>query len=173
MDEILLEKSEQYVYKGDSGPLTAEEAIIKFQELNGNITKYTAYTEESDPLKRLGRTGYYTSKVDFIDSTVKRDSKTKNNYEEDGLLKGGTLEIYDSELGCENRCKHIKESISPETVTVNMNKYKQPHQYIYKYKKALFRLCYGVSQEQAAEYKKQMDSILGEESEVIMKKRGN
>ena len=166
MDEVLLEKSVQYVYKGDSGPITAEEAIIKLKELNSSVSKYIVYTEESDPLMRLGRTGYYTSKVEFYDSTVKRESKTKNSYEEEGVLNGGILEIYDSERGCENRCKHIKENISPETVTVKTKEYSQPHQYIYKYKKALFRLCSSISREQAAEYKKQMDSILGEESEV-------
>ena len=172
MDEILNEEGVQYLCKLSSDGLPrAEEALQKMKEMNSSVSEITIYTEETDPNNRMGKIAYYTSKADFSDRNVEKLGRSKTNSLIDGLYAGGTLEIFDSELGCQSRCDYILENIAPDSVTIGMKDYSQPHQYIFKYKKALFRLTYSIEPESASRYKQQMDNILGEQSTVVMGRR--
>jgi hypothetical protein len=124
----------------------AESLLTELKEKNSNLDKIQAFTEETDPNKKLGRPGYYISKADFSDTRL--DQKGSE------YLVGGTLETFSSKDDCDKRAEYINKMNDPSIGILAVN------QYIYKYDKVLLRVDYSLTSEQGGEYKMQFDEIM-------------
>ncbi|MBP3853469.1 MAG: hypothetical protein J6D18_02755, partial [Erysipelotrichaceae bacterium] len=76
-------------------------------------------------------------------------------------LHGGTIEVFRSEKDCDNRTKYIQSFMRADLGAFGVN------QYVYQYDKALFRVSYDITPDQAQVYKEQMDEILGQKGTEI------
>lgn len=65
----------------------------------GNVN---VYTETNDPNKLLGRPGQYTSKVNFIDTTVNEDSSQGIE-----VLNGGSVEVFANQDDSKKRYDYV------------------------------------------------------------------
>ena len=138
---------------------TAEELLTELKAQNSNVTEILAWTEDTDTNGKLGRPNEYTSKADFSDSRVESLATTQAEKLEYGL-DGGTIEVFDTEADCDARYSYLKEFLDPSMGAFGLN------QYMYKYKKAIFRVSYDIKPSEAKVYQEQMDKIIGESSET-------
>ena len=107
--------------------------------------------------------------MDFADSRIAGDKKVKDIPDKDEIVHGGTLEVFDSKVGCNSRCQYIKDCISEQDNSV-VAQSSFSRQYIFKYKKAILRVSFKLSPEEAMEYKSQVDEILGEKANIVYTK---
>lgn len=138
---------------------TAEEYLTELKAKNSNVTEILAWTEDTDVNGKLGRPNEYTSKADFSDSRVQEYYTSQAEKLEYGL-SGGTIEVFDTEADCEARYSYLKQFLDPSLGAFGLN------QYMYKYKKAIFRVSYDIKPSEASTYKQLMDEIIGETSET-------
>lgn len=138
---------------------SAEEILTELKGQNGNVTEILAWTEDTDVNGKLGRPNEYTSKADFSDSRVEEFATTMAEKLEHGL-SGGTIEVFATESDCEARYTYLKQFLDPSYGAFGLN------QYMYKYKKAIFRVSYDIKPSEANVYKEQMDAIIGETGEM-------
>ena len=138
---------------------TAEEYLNDLKAKNSNVTEVLAWTEDTDVNGKLGRPNEYTSKADFSDSRVPEYFTSQAEKLEYGL-SGGTIEVFETEADCNARYSYLKQFLDPSMGAFGLN------QYMYKYKKAIFRVSYDIKPSEASTYKQQMDEIIGETSET-------
>ena len=138
---------------------SAEEILTELKAKNSNVTEILAWTEDTDTNGKLGRPNEYTSKADFSDSRVQELAETPAEKLEYGL-SGGTIEVFATEEDCNARYTYLKSFLDPSYGAFGLN------QYMYKYKKAVFRVSYDIKPSEAEIYKQQMDEIIGETAEV-------
>jgi len=138
---------------------TAEEYLTELKAKNSNVTEILAWTEDTDVNGKLGRPNEYTSKADFSDSRVQEYYTSQAEKLEYGL-SGGTIEVFDTEADCDARYSYLKQFLDPSLGAFGLN------QYMYRYKKAIFRVSYDIKPSEASTYKQQMDEIIGETSET-------
>lgn len=124
---------------------SAEGILNELKAKNANLSGVDAFNSSTDPNGKLGRPGYYISKADFSDSRVKQVGE---------YLCGGTLETFSSEADCKNRTNYLNSLNNPSYGFLALN------QYVYSYKKVLFRVDYDLTPEQAEEYHQQMNEIM-------------
>ncbi|AZO95238.1 hypothetical protein [Halocella sp. SP3-1] len=120
--------------------LTAEEVINAFQDWSIPIDEIEIYTTETDPNNLLGRPGQYIGKVNWSDSRIEQYG--------DGL-KGGTIEIFDSEKELKNRKEYLEPLIEQPLFA----------QYMYVHNNVILRLDNELTPEQAEEYKNILESL--------------
>lgn len=125
---------------------SAEEILLQLQDKNQNLSEIEAFTEETDPNEKLGRPGYYISKADFSDSRLEQNDPD--------YLVGGTIEVFASKEDCKDRAEYLQSLADSKLGVFALD------QYIYQYEEVLFRVEYGLTNEQAEEYHKQMDEIM-------------
>lgn len=138
---------------------TAEEYLTDLKAKNSNVTEVLAWTEDTDINGKLGRPNEYTSKADFSDSRVEEFFSSQAEKLEFGL-SGGTIEVFETEADCDARYSYLKQFLDPSLGAFGLE------QYMYKYKKAIFRVSYDIKPSEASTYKQQMDEIIGETSET-------
>lgn len=138
---------------------TAGEILEELKTKNSNVTEVLVWTEDTDTNGKLGRPNEYTSKADFADSRVEQFATTNAEKLEYGL-DAGTIEVFETEADCDARYSYLKEFMDPSMGAFGLN------QYMYKYKKAIFRVSYDLKPSEAAIYKDQMDEIIGETGET-------
>lgn len=126
---------------------TSEELLTELKTKNENLVDIQAFTADDDPNEKLGRPGYYISKADFSDSRVEQ----LGDY-----LCGGTIETFSDEKDCKKRAEYLNKMNNPELGILSLD------QYIYQYDKAIFRVDYDLTAEQAEEYHAQMDEIMAQ-----------
>ncbi len=129
--------------KGEVPP--AEGLLNELKAKNANLSGIDVFNSSTDPNGKLGRPGYYISKADFADSRVEQVGE---------YLCGGTLETFSSEADCKNRTAYLNRLNDPSLGFLALN------QYVYSYKKVLFRVEYDLTPEQAEEYHQQMNEIM-------------
>jgi hypothetical protein len=84
--------------------LTAEQVATALKDHGLPVKKITVFDEKSDPNKRLGRPGQYTSKVTFIDSRVK-------NGQPNDISSGGSVEVFEEAADALARGQYIQTTI--------------------------------------------------------------
>jgi hypothetical protein len=84
--------------------LTAEQVAKALKDHNLPIKKITVYDENTDPNKKLGRPGQYTSKVSFIDSRVK-------NGQPNDVSSGGSVEVFEDAADALARGRYIQTTL--------------------------------------------------------------
>lgn len=129
--------------KGEVPSATA--LLNELKAKNSNLTGIDAFDSSTDPNGKLGRPGYYISKADFSDARVAQVGQ---------YLCGGTLETFATEEDCKKRTDYLNSMNDPSFGFLALN------QYVYSYKKVLFRVEYDLSPEQAEEYHQQMNTIM-------------
>lgn len=128
------------------GKIPSSEGILnELKAKNANLIGIDVFNSSTDPNRKLGRPGYYISKADFADSRVEQIGE---------YLCGGTIETFSSESDCKNRTNYLSSLNNPSYGIIALN------QYIYSYKKVLFRVEYDLTPEQAEEYHQQMNEIM-------------
>ncbi|MCP1355421.1 hypothetical protein [Aneurinibacillus migulanus] len=83
-------------------PANASEVVKSMKESGLHIGKTETYTASNDPNNLLGRPGQYTSKVNFVDTSIKTD--VINSIE---VTNGGSVEMFDNEEDAKNRYDYI------------------------------------------------------------------
>lgn len=83
-------------------PANASEVVKSMKESGLHIGKTETYTASNDPNNLLGRPGQYTSKVNFVDTSIKVD--VINSIE---VINGGSIEMFDNEEDAKNRYDYI------------------------------------------------------------------
>lgn len=130
----------------NKGEIPSANGILnELKAKNANLADIEAFDSSNDPNGKLGRPGYYISKADFSDSRVEQIGK---------YLCGGTLETFSSETDCKNRTQYLNKMNNSSYGFLALN------QYVYSYKKVLFRVEYDLTPEQAEEYHQQMNEIM-------------
>ncbi len=87
---------------GDCVDLTsAESVLLALQERGLPIGEYQVFTAEDDPNELLGRPRQYTSKVNFIDTTIGPGSSAFD------LADGGSIEVFESTDYAQSRADYI------------------------------------------------------------------
>lgn len=140
--------------------VTAQNALEQLRQKNENVSDVIVFHEENDGNNLLGRPGEYIGKADFSDARIPETFNTEEEKYQYGL-HGGTIEVFRSEKDCENRTKYIQSFMRADLGAFGVN------QYVYQYDKALFRVSYDITPDQAQVYKEQMDEILGQKGTEI------
>jgi hypothetical protein len=83
--------------------LTAEQVANALKKHGLPVRKITVFDEKSDPNKKLGRPGQYTSKVTFVDARVK-------NGQPNDISSGGSVEVFE-EADALTRGEYIQTTI--------------------------------------------------------------
>lgn len=151
---------------GEEAP--QEETEPKYEELpdsqslaeqikagNSNVGEIEAFDESTDPNGNLGRPGEYISKADFEDMRLEQ-------YDE--YYTGGTIETFENESDCDNRYEYLKAMQDSSLGAFGLN------QYMYKYDKAIFRIEYDLTPDQAEEYHRQIDTIMEQYQDISTQK---
>lgn len=118
---------------------------------NSNVGEIEAFDESTDPNGNLGRPGEYISKADFEDTRL-------DQYGE--YYTGGTIETFENESDCDNRYEYLKTMQDSSLGAFGLN------QYMYKYDKAIFRIEYDLTPDQAEEYHAQIDTIMEQYQDI-------
>lgn len=124
---------------------TAENLLNDLKEMNSNVGEIVVYDEETDPNGNLGRPGNYIGKADFSDIRIEQNG--------DDLI-GGTIEVFENKDDCQDRADYLNALNDPSLGIFGVNAY------IYQYDKAVFRIDYDLTPDQAEEYHEQMTEII-------------
>lgn len=125
---------------------TAEKLLQALKIQNSNLLEIQVFNEETDLNGKLGRPGYYISKANFSDSRVEQNGNDE--------LLAGTIEVFESEKDCKKRFDYLSKIKEDGVGNIALN------QYIYQYDKAIFRISYDLTPNQAEEYHQQMNEII-------------
>lgn len=117
---------------------TATDYVNRFVSAGLPVDNVITYTAESDPNKRLGRPGEYTSKVNFADTRV--DQLLADNPE------GGTVEVFSSKSDMEKRKEYIESVYAANPLLGN------EYFYVSNDGLVLLRLSFSLTPDQAEEY---------------------
>lgn len=123
----------------------------QIKAVNSNVGEIEAFDESTDPNGNLGRPGEYISKADFEDMRLEQ----YNEY-----YTGGTIETFENESDCDNRYEYLKAMQDSSLGAFGLN------QYMYKYDKAIFRIEYELTPDQAEEYHTQIDTIMEQYQDI-------
>lgn len=123
----------------------------QIKEANSNVGEIEVFDESTDPNGNLGRPGEYISKADFEDTRL-------DQYGE--YYTGGTIETFENESDCDNRYEYLKTMQDSSLGAFGLN------QYMYKYDKAIFRIEYDLTPDQAEEYHAQIDTIMEQYQDI-------
>ena len=118
---------------------------------NSNVGEIEAFDESTDPNGNLGRPGEYISKADFEDTRLEQYGE---------YLVGGTIETFENESDCNNRYEYLKTLQDSSLGMLALD------QYMYKYDKAIFRIEYDLTPDQAEEYHEQIDAIMEQYQDI-------
>lgn len=118
---------------------------------NPNVGEIEVFDESTDPNGNLGRPGEYISKADFEDTRL-------DQYGE--YYTGGTIETFENESDCDNRYEYLKAMQDSSLGAFGLG------QYMYKYDKAIFRIEYDLTPDQAEEYHAQIDTIMEQYQDI-------
>lgn len=124
---------------------TAENLLLYLKDKNSNLDKIVVYDENTDPNEKLGRPGNYIGKADFSDSRIEQTGED---------LIGGTIEVFENSKDCQSRADYLDKFNDSSLGAFGVNAY------IYQYDKAVLRVDYKLTPEQAEEYHTQMDEIM-------------
>lgn len=127
--------------------MTADTSLTALKKEVPTITKTVIYTEDTDPNGVLGRPNQYIGKGDFFDSRM-----------EDTDTEAGTIEFFSTKSDCKDRYDYLGQMSTADLGSFGLN------QYIYKYDKAIFRVSYEFTTDEAAAFKTAMDTIMDETS---------
>ena len=83
--------------------VNASDVVNALKKYGLPIGNQLVYTVENDPNKLMGRSGQYTSKVNFIDTTAKEDKKVE-------MLNGGSVEMFDNNVDAKNRFDYVSKT---------------------------------------------------------------
>lgn len=145
--EVSQEKTEPtYEELPDSQSLAEQ-----IKAVNSNVGEIEAFDESTDPNENLGRPGEYISKADFEDMRLEQYGE---------YYIGGTIETFESESDCDNRYEYLKTMQDSSLGAFGLN------QYMYKYDKAIFRIEYDLTPDQAEEYHTQIDTIMEQYQDI-------
>lgn len=123
----------------------------QIKAINSNVGGIEAFDESTDPNGNLGRPGEYISKADFEDTRLEQYGE---------YLVGGTIETFENESDCNNRYKYLKTLQDSSLGILALD------QYMYKYDKAIFRIEYDLTPDQAEEYHSQIDTIMEQYQDI-------
>ena len=123
----------------------------QIKEANSNVGEIEVFDETTDPNGNLGRPGEYISKADFEDTRL-------DQYGE--YYTGGTIETFENESDCDNRYEYLKAMQDSSLGAFGLG------QYMYKYDKAIFRIEYDLTPDQAEEYHTQIDTIMEQYQDI-------
>lgn len=118
---------------------------------NSNVGEIEAFDESTDPNGNLGRPGEYISKADFEDTRLEQYGE---------YLVGGTIETFENESDCNDRYEYLKTLQDSSLGMLALD------QYMYKYDKAIFRIEYDLTPDQAEEYHEQIDTIMEQYQDI-------
>lgn len=127
----------------------AENLLNQLKEVNANVGTIVVYTAETDANQLLGRPGYYTSKASFEDLHIEQ-------YDVANDPKGGTVEVFENTEDCDSRYEYLSSMQDPSLGAFGVT------QYIYKYDKAIFRIEYDITPDEAEVYHSEIDAIMSQ-----------
>ena len=127
----------------------AENLLNQLKEVNTNVGTIIVYTAETDANQLLGRPGYYTSKASFEDLRIEQ-------YDVANDPKGGTVEVFENTEDGDSRYEYLSSMQDPSLGAFGVN------QYIYKYDKAIFRISYDITPDEAEVYHSAIDAIMSQ-----------
>lgn len=137
-------------------PLTSDQIVQKMKDdYSIPITRELTYTEETDVNELLGRPNQYTSKTNWNDE---RDADTVQmciDYPDDDY-RDCTVEVFENESDAKEREDYLKD-------TWEIGGMLKQDQYMYRAGTALLRVSYAITPDQAKEYEKAFNEIMGVE----------
>jgi len=122
---------------GNIASLTAASVLSGLRNDGRPIGDFVDYTAENDPNHQLGRPNGYTSKVNFRDTRLEKES------DDFSLDDGGSIEVFANHTDATSRFEYVR-SIASNAAMFN--------EYDYQEGRVLLRLSQRLTPAQAAEY---------------------
>ncbi|MFE2094769.1 hypothetical protein [Streptomyces sp. NPDC059460] len=136
-------------------PLTAADLAKALAENIPTVSTTVAYTETTDPNKRMGRPHQYLSKVQFRDSRIPEAGAAKDaDGDKTDIAYGGTVEVFANDADAAAWAKSVDE------MTQNLGGLLTPD-YIYRSGRTVIRASSHLTPTQAKEYEAALGKIGG------------
>lgn len=131
---------------GGKNAKTAEDIIKAFSDAGIPVTDVAVYNEKTDPNEKLGKPNQYTSKANFNDERIKKE--TEDNTEK--TPDGGTVEVFGNKKDADTRREYL-ENIYESMPFMS--------EHIFQKDAILVRVNMSLTAEQAQEYENVLKAL--------------